>query len=168
MGNCWYEACASLLKLNNIKDISAKQLRKEVVDNIEKCSNFKNVFEMVFDSDHTKLAEFKTKHYREGEFTDEDGVMVLATGLYLGVTLRIFSKSNTKLYPYTEYNENQPIIFNIFLDDRSKNSEHFQSLKQPEKKAEKINPENGPKIKETKPATDNNSIQEKKLQTAQK
>ena len=35
MGNCWYEACASLLKLNNMRDISAKQLRKEVVDNIE-------------------------------------------------------------------------------------------------------------------------------------
>ena len=101
-GNCWYEACASLLRLNNIKNISAKQLRKEVVDNIEKCKNFKNVFEMIFDSDHTKLSEFKEKHYQEGEYTDEDGVMVLATGLYLGVTLRIFSRTNTRLCPYTE------------------------------------------------------------------
>ena len=48
VGNCWYEACASLLKLNNMRNISAKQLRKEVVDNIEHCKNFKNVFEMVF------------------------------------------------------------------------------------------------------------------------
>ena len=63
VGNCWYEACASLLKLNNMKDISAKQLRKEVVDNIENCKNFKNAFEMVFDSDYTKLSEFKEKHY---------------------------------------------------------------------------------------------------------
>ena len=40
VGNCWYEACASLLKLNNMRKISAKQLRKEVVDNIEYCDNF--------------------------------------------------------------------------------------------------------------------------------
>ena len=82
VGNCWYEACASLMKLNNMGTMSAKQLRKEVVDNIENCENFANVFEMIFKSDHTKLAEFKKKHHREGEFTDEDGVMTLATGYY--------------------------------------------------------------------------------------
>merc|ERR1712030_48282 len=42
---------------------------------------------------------------------------------------RIFSRTNTKKLPYTEHNENQPIIFNIFLDDRT--SGHFQSLMQP-------------------------------------
>ena len=132
VGNCWYEACASLMRLNKMKDISAKQLRKEVVNNIENCANFKHVFEMIFESNYKKFSEFKEKHHREGEFTDEDGVLALATGYYLGVTLRIFSRSNTKLQPYTEHNENQPIIFNIFLDDRNTNSEHFQSLKQPE------------------------------------
>ena len=95
VGNCWYEACASLMKLNNMRSISAKQLRKEVVDNIENCENFENVFEMIFESNYTKLAEFKEKHHREGEFTDENGVLALATGFYLGVTLRIFSRSNT-------------------------------------------------------------------------
>ena len=39
--------------------MTAKQLRKEVVDNIENCRNFANVFEMIFKSDHEKLAEFK-------------------------------------------------------------------------------------------------------------
>merc|ERR1712074_423272 len=48
---------------------------------------------------------------------------------------------NTKLQPYTEHNENQPIIFNIFLDDRTVNSEHFQSLKQPEAKTSEENQE---------------------------
>merc|ERR1712173_108082 len=47
----------------------------------------------------------------------------------LGITLRIFSKSNTKELPYTEYNKNKPTIFNIFYDTRSPG--HFQSLKQP-------------------------------------
>ena len=79
---------------------------------------------MIFESDYDKFAKFKAKHYQEGEFTDEDGVIALATGYYLGVTLRIFSKSNSKLQPYTEYNENKLIIFNVFLDDRSINSEH--------------------------------------------
>ena len=94
VGNCWYEACASLLKLNNIRTMSAKQLRKEVVDNIENCENFANVFEMMFKSDYTKLEEFKKQHHREGEFTDIDGIIVLATGYYLGVTLRVFSRTN--------------------------------------------------------------------------
>ena len=98
---------------------------------MEKCENFKNVFEIVFDSNYSKFIKFKAKHYQEGEFTDEEGVIVLATGYYLGVTLRIFSRSNTKIQPYTEYNKNQPIVFNIFLDDRNRNSEHFQSLKEP-------------------------------------
>ena len=114
-----------------MKKISAKELRKEVVDNIEKCENFTNVFEMIFEYKYSEFMKFKAKHYQEGEFTDENGVIVLATGYYLGVTLRIFSRSNTKTQPYTEYNKNQPIVFNIFLDDRNKNSEHFQSLEQP-------------------------------------
>ena len=139
VGNCWYEACASLMKLNNMRKISAKQLRKEVVDNIENCENFANVFEMIFKSDYTKLSEFKKKHHREGEYTDEEGVMTLATGYYLGVTLRVFSRTNSKQQPYTEYNENKPIIFNIFHDDRS--SGHFQSLIQPKVVSKQNNPE---------------------------
>ena len=136
VGNCWYEACVCLMRLNNMRTMTAKQLRKEVVDNIENCKNFAHVFEMIFKSDHEKLAEFKKKHHREGEFTDEDGVMTLATAYYLGVTLRIFSRTNTKKNPYTEHNENQPIIFNIFLDDRT--SGHFQSLLQPDRSSEEV------------------------------
>ena len=94
VGNCWYEACANLLKINNIRTVSAKQLRKEIIDNIEHCENFPSVFEMMFQSDYTKLEEFKKQHHREGEFTDEPGIIALATGYYLGVTLRVFSKSN--------------------------------------------------------------------------
>ena len=68
---------------------------------------------------------------------------------YLGVTLRIFSRSNTKLQPYTEHNKNQPIIFNIFLDDRNINSEHFQSLKQPKVEITKDKQKKGSEINET-------------------
>ena len=114
-----------------MKNMSAKELREKVVDNIEKCENFTNIFEMIFKYKYSEFMKFKAKHYQEGEFTDDNGVMVLATGYYLGVTLRIFSRSNTKTQPYTEHNKNKPIVFNIFLDDRNKNSEHFQSLKQP-------------------------------------
>merc|ERR1712030_48130 len=146
VGNCWNEACASLMRLNKMKDISAKQLRKEVVNNIENCANFNHVFEMIFESNYKKFSEFKKKHHREGEFTDEDGVLTLATGYYLGVTLRIFSRSNTKKQPYTEHNENQPVIFNIFLDDRT--SGHFQSLLQT-KVANK--PENNSSTEELEP-----------------
>merc|ERR1712074_5014 len=107
-----------------------------VVENIENCPNFAYVFEMIFKCDHEKLEEFKKKHLKEGEFTDLDGVMTLATAFYLGVTLRIFSMTNTKKNPYTEHNPNQPIIFNIFLDERS--SGHFQSLLQPDRSSKEI------------------------------
>merc|ERR1712074_159822 len=105
-----------------------------VVENIENCPNFAYVFEMIFKCDHEKLEEFKKKHIKEGEFTDLDGVMTLATAYYLGVTLRIFSRTNSKKNPYTGHNPNQLIIFNVFLDDRS--SGHFQSLLQPDRSTE--------------------------------
>ena len=108
------------------------------------------MFEITFESNYIKLAAFKKKHYREGEFTDEDGVIALATGFYLGVTLRIFSSSNTKRHPYTEHNANQPVIFNIFLDDRTTNSEHFQSLKQPEAKVSEKDQVKGSEPKDSK------------------
>ena len=136
VGNCWYEACVCLMKLNNMRTMTAKQLRKEVVENIENCPNFAYVFEMIFKFDQEKLEEFKKKHLKEGEFTDLDGVMTLATAFYLGVTLRIFSRTNSKKNPYTEHNPNQPIIFNVFLDERS--SGHFQSLLQPDRSSEEI------------------------------
>ena len=105
VGNCCYEACASLLRLINMRNISAKQPRKEVVDNIENCENFDNFFEMCLNSDYAELEKFKEKHYREGEFTDENGGMVMATAFTLGVTLRLYSDSNSKRLPYTEYNK---------------------------------------------------------------
>ena len=104
---------------------------------------------MIFKSDYTKLSEFKKKHHREGEFTDEEGVMTLSTGYYLGVTLRVFSRTNSKQQPYTEYNGNQPIIFNIFHDDRS--SGHFQSLIQPKVVSKQNNPEIESPLKTVEP-----------------
>ena len=66
MGNCWYEACASLMKLNKMEILSAKDLRKEVVNNIEKCENFKNVFEMIFESKYSEFKKFKANITRKG------------------------------------------------------------------------------------------------------
>ena len=131
VGNCWYEACTSLMKLYNLREISAKQLREEVINNMEQCKNFKNVYESICGNNREKVEEFKKKHRQEGTFTDEDGVMVLTTAIYLGVTLRIFSNSNNKDLPYTEYNKGKSIIFHIFQDRRG--SGHYQSLIQPKK-----------------------------------
>ena len=80
-----------------MRNIFAKQLRKEVVNNIEHCENFDNVFEMIFESNYKKFSEFKEKHHREGEFTDENGVLALATGYYLGG----YSQDQTQSYNHT-------------------------------------------------------------------
>ena len=87
IGNCWYESCALLSRINKVRDISAKQLREEVVNNLENCENFEHFFEICCGSDYKKLKEFKKKHSREGEFTDEAGGMVAATAFTLGVTI---------------------------------------------------------------------------------
>ena len=117
IGNCWYEAISSLMRLYNIRNISAKQLREEVIDNMEQCENI----ECIRDNLKTKgmtIENFKEKHRQEGTFTDEDGIMAMTTALYLGITLRIIAKTNNKINPYTEYNKGKPYIFYIFHDLR--------------------------------------------------
>ena len=59
VGNCWYEACTSLMKLYNLREISAKQLREKIIDNMEKCENFENVYETVCGNNKEKLEDFK-------------------------------------------------------------------------------------------------------------
>ena len=70
-----------------MKNISAKQLREEVVNSLENCPNFEHFFETSCNSDYKKLKQFKEKHSREDEFTDEDGGIVAATAFTLGVTI---------------------------------------------------------------------------------
>ena len=102
-GNCWYEATALLARTYNVRNMTAKQLRELVVNNLEKCENFDHFFEIVCGSNYAKLKQFKATHSKEGEFTDMDGEMVIATALTLGVTIRIYSKSCTKKSALLQY-----------------------------------------------------------------
>merc|ERR1711984_10354 len=95
IGNCWYEAISSLMRLYN---------RKEIIDNMENCENFEVVNELL-KFDGRTIEEFKEEHRQEGTFTDENGIMTITTAMYLGITLRIVTKTNTEERPYTEYNE---------------------------------------------------------------
>ena len=104
-----------------------------VVNNLEKCSNFDHFFEISCNSDYAKLRQFKATHSREGEYTDMDGEMVIATALTLGVSIRIYSKSSSKECQYMEHNPGQSTVFHIFLDQRFEGSEHYQSLNKPPK-----------------------------------
>ena len=132
-GNCWYEATALLSRTYNVKNISAKQLRALVVNNLEKCPNFDYFFEISCNSDHEKLRQFKATHSREGEYTDMDGEMVIATAHTLGVSIRIYSKDNSQKCQYLEHNPGKSTVFHIFLDKRFEGSEHYQSLNRPKK-----------------------------------
>ena len=136
IGNCWYEAISSLMRLYNMKKISAKQLRKEIIDNMENCKNFEVVNELL-KFDGRTIEEFKEEHRQEGTFTDENGIMAITTAMYLGITLRIVTKTNTEERPYTEYNEGKPHTFYIFHDTRGPG--HFQSLKPPKIKKSPAN-----------------------------
>ena len=107
------------------------------VNNLEYCPNFEHFFEICCNSDYKKLKQFKEKHSREGEFTDEEGGIVAATAFTLGVTIRNYSGSSSKQHFFLDHNPNQPTTFHIFHNQRIKNSEHFQSLKQPSKPSSK-------------------------------
>ena len=92
-GDCWYEATALLSRTYNVKNITAKQLRSLVIQNIEKCDNFDAFFEISCDSNRDKLELFKATHSKEGTFTDMAGEIVIVTALTLDVTIKIYSKS---------------------------------------------------------------------------
>ena len=64
IGNCWYEACVCLMKLNNMRTMTAKQLRKEVVENMENCPNFAYVWEMIFKFDQKKTRRVQKETYQ--------------------------------------------------------------------------------------------------------
>ena len=129
IGNCWYEAISSLMRLYNIRNISAKQLREEVIDNMEQCENIEVIRENLKAKNMT-IEDFKEKHRQEGTFTDKDGIMAMTTALYLGITLSIISSSNNERNPFTVYNKGKPYNFYIFYDERAPG--HFQSMKHPE------------------------------------
>merc|ERR1712105_44732 len=112
-----------------MRKISAKQLRKEVIDNIEKCENIEVIRENLKGNGKT-IEDFKKEHQQEGAFTDEDGIMAMTIALYLGITLSIISSSNNKINSFTVYNRGKPYNFYIFYDERAPG--HFQSLKHPE------------------------------------
>merc|ERR1712105_557165 len=112
-----------------MRKISAKQLRKEIIDNIEKCENIEVIHENLKAKGKT-IEDFKKEHQQEGAFTDEDGIMAMTIALYLGITLSIISSSNNKINPFTVYNKGKPYNFYIFYDERAPG--HFQSLKHPE------------------------------------
>ena len=46
IGNCWYEAISSLMRLHNIREISAKQLREEVIDNLVQIKGIKYLYHL--------------------------------------------------------------------------------------------------------------------------
>ena len=128
LGDCWYQAVLSLMEELGFERMTVEEHRNKIVDNIEMCPNFDNVNEIVFKNDPSKLKIFKQRHKQRGTFTDDYGIMVLATSYVLDITINIISQTNTKDTPYTTYNQGKHISLYIFHDTRIENSEHFQSL----------------------------------------
>ena len=84
--------------------MKVEELRSKEVNHIENYPNFQNINEIEFNFSKEKLKAFKEKHSHRGTFTDDSGILVLATSFLLDVTIQIVSQTNTVKLPYTTYN----------------------------------------------------------------
>ena len=128
-GNCWWECIADQMRINKMRKMSPSMLRKNIIKNIEQCESFDFWKTVSFHDDINEVLAFKQEQLIEGTFTDMDGVAVLATAEYLGVSIKIYTSQSSAKYPYMLLNPGKHITFNIFLDITTEKQEHYQSLK---------------------------------------
>merc|ERR1719319_1763504 len=87
-GNCWFHAIVDQLQLHQVpnKPTTHKQLRIEV-------SNFLNhlpdsiaqdMIDIIFKGKRQGLSRLAYRQKKPGQFVDDNGIMVIATGLFLG------------------------------------------------------------------------------------
>ena len=109
-GDCWYHSIFSLLLYNKI-DVpyaDAKQLRVATVNSIHSRHPLYEVWlQMCFREKDKYLEDFKRLHCQAGVFTDNNGVIVIATAMLLNITVNIVATSNNSTTPFTVINPSE-------------------------------------------------------------
>ena len=109
VGNCWWEGCIE--NMNQIGLLvpgitTAKDLRIAVVNSIKDHPLCKSHWlPIAFGNDTKKLRRFLKAQKKDGEYTDENGVIALATSLFLNVQINIIAPDNNSTNPFTAYNK---------------------------------------------------------------
>ena len=95
-GNCWYSAVCDQIRLTNIhgKPNTPDSLRKTICDVIPSFPQAQFWITKLFHG-QSGFRKFLTHHKKNGEWTNDDGVMCQATALYLERNINIVGTANT-------------------------------------------------------------------------
>ena len=124
-GNCWWRAIADTLKME--EEDAHKILRTKVCENVKRCpEDWKNnIIDLEFKGKPRGLKDLVYRQKKDGQFTDDKGIITQATAYYTGRNIKIFSETGggvpTMLEGGGEANSCEPLV--VFF-----HNEHFQAL----------------------------------------
>ena len=136
-GNCWYWSNVDLVKKYQLAaPADPHELRKAVTNTLEKHKHKKHWVKNYFQGKVRKYNKFIKEHSQPGTFTDNYGIIVLATGDYLDVKYHLIGTSNNAQNPFTTLGEeSRTRVFHVGLfqdttdiDDGPRQAGHYQSL----------------------------------------
>ena len=136
-GNCWYWSNVDLVKKFQLAAPSDPHvLRKAVTNSLENHKHKKHWVKNYFQGKIRKYKKFIKEHSVPGAFTDNYGIIVLATGDYLDVKYHLIGTSNNAQNPFTILgDENRTQVFHVGLfqdttdiHDGPRTAGHYQSL----------------------------------------
>ena len=94
-GNCWFRAVAYQIVIQNIPDKARnhRALRLEVCDHVNKLQEdiIERTIDNLFNGKERGLSELVARQRRAGQWVDNNGIMVMATALYLGRNIHLYS-----------------------------------------------------------------------------
>ena len=141
-GDCWYESIFNIMNHNSlyrdgIQD--ALDLRKAIVKSINSSHPLFDTWLVIcFRGRLALMNAFKRLHSNSGVFTDNDGIINIATAYYLHTDIHIVGTSNTDQSPFTQIScgaEHSELPFWVGyyqdttdLNDGERRSGHYVSL----------------------------------------
>ena len=136
-GNCWYWCNVDLIKKFELAaPLDPNELRKAVTNTLDNHKHKKHWLKHYFQGKSRKYKKFIKDHSQPGTFTDNYGIIVLATGDYLDVKYHLVGTSNNAQNPFTKLGEDErTMVFHVGLyqdttdsNDGPRQAGHYQSL----------------------------------------
>ena len=136
-GDCFYEAIinqAHILKIKCPKTVVA--LRKAILESIPDSPLYNAWMSLLFENNEENLKAFIRKHKKKNQYTDKEGLIILATVEYFKIPINIVCSNNNEKNPYTVHSPTTRVgdneIWIGYMQDTSEEIDgqdgHFQSL----------------------------------------
>ena len=136
-GNCWFWSNVDLIKKFELAaPVDPNELRKAVTNTLETHKHKKHWLKHYFQGKTRKYKKFIKDQSKPGTFTDNYGIIVLATGDYLDVRYHLIGTSNNAQNPFTILgDEEKTNVFHVGLfqdttdvNEGPRQAGHYQSL----------------------------------------